>query len=944
MKPVFALDLDQDSVTLLWRAAEGWLRVGKVDLGAGSVEADLAALRAKAEALEPDGFATKLILPPSQILYTTVEAPGGDRASRRAAIAEALAGQTPYAVEDLVFDFTRSGAMARVAVVARETLEEAEGFAETYGFRPICFVAVPERAAFAGEPFFGLTSVAGAHVAEGEKLDRDQDPVRVTGDVVDDAAPEVEEAEAVNEAAPEIEEAETVEEAAPEGEAEAVEAEAAPRAEDAVAETAPTEPVEVAPVEEVAPVAEDAAPEAPAPDLPETPAAETPAAASVLTDTVPEPAADEAPFIAVDDPEPPVAPGPRSVLAAGLPDETADELPPPFQTRRAPAANWPDDEEDLRSAENRLHLAPDGPDPDAPVIRRIEGASAITAPDLAVPDTADLPADDGNAPTRRDGRPGRAILDTIPDAAHGTQAQQKLRRAAEMPPLTAIPDPAPDAPPVATPVRNTTSAPGRAPAPPRVMAPATPSKGRGRMLAMLTGGLVLVLLAVGFGARLIGGDEEPAPATEIATPASTPQPAPEAPTDAATPPLDVVTADPGPLPEEIATPTISATDAAIADALGEPIPDTEATGAAAEASTEAAEPAPEPEIAPPAAVAVTPPVASPEPQADSNGAPLIAQAPPGPDEATAPLALPEATGTAVDVPPARQPVPPPAGTVVEFGPDGLIVAKPEGVITPGGFTLYSGAPPVVPPLRPGTEAPAPASAPATGNDGAALPVDPATDTAAAPPADPAAVATAPAPDPAVVGRRPASRPDKVLAAATAARQKADALADAAAAAAKAEAERLASATPQAVASSRRPAGRPSDFSATVAAAVAAAVSTSVTTPPAAAAAAPAPTPAQPDEDVDEPEPVSAMPNLPTSVTVSKQATVKNAVDLGDITLIGVYGSSANRRALVRMPTGRFIKIKVGDRLDGGTVAAIGDNSVSYVKRGKTIVLAMTKKG
>ncbi|MEZ5770364.1 MAG: hypothetical protein R3D61_01600 [Defluviimonas denitrificans] len=87
-----------------------------------------------------------------------------------------------------------------------------------------------------------------------------------------------------------------------------------------------------------------------------------------------------------------------------------------------------------------------------------------------------------------------------------------------------------------------------------------------------------------------------------------------------------------------------------------------------------------------------------------------------------------------------------------------------------------------------------------------------------------------------------------------------------------------------------------------------------------------------------------MPNLPTSVTVSKQATVKNAVNLGDITLIGVYGSSANRRALVRMPTGRFIKIKVGDRLDGGTVAAIGDNSVSYVKRGKTIVLAMTKKG
>ena len=53
-------------------------------------------------------------------------------------------------------------------------------------------------------------------------------------------------------------------------------------------------------------------------------------------------------------------------------------------------------------------------------------------------------------------------------------------------------------------------------------------------------------------------------------------------------------------------------------------------------------------------------------------------------------------------------------------------------------------------------------------------------------------------------------------------------------------------------------------------------------------------------------------------------------------------SSSNRRALVRMPTGRLVKVQVGDRLDGGRVAAIGDNELSYVKKGRTYVLKMIR--
>ena len=58
----------------------------------------------------------------------------------------------------------------------------------------------------------------------------------------------------------------------------------------------------------------------------------------------------------------------------------------------------------------------------------------------------------------------------------------------------------------------------------------------------------------------------------------------------------------------------------------------------------------------------------------------------------------------------------------------------------------------------------------------------------------------------------------------------------------------------------------------------------------------------------------------------------------ELNLIGVYGTAGSRRALVRTPTGRFLRVEVGDRLDGGRVAAISETELSYVKNGRTIVL------
>ena len=61
-----------------------------------------------------------------------------------------------------------------------------------------------------------------------------------------------------------------------------------------------------------------------------------------------------------------------------------------------------------------------------------------------------------------------------------------------------------------------------------------------------------------------------------------------------------------------------------------------------------------------------------------------------------------------------------------------------------------------------------------------------------------------------------------------------------------------------------------------------------------------------------------------------------------ITLIGLYGTSSNRYALVRQANGRFVKVSVGDRLDGGSVAAITENELRYQKGGQIVALKMPK--
>jgi hypothetical protein len=378
MKPTFALDLTRDVVGLLHRTPKGWLSIGDAPFDAPDLDEALDYLRKTALGLSPMGMATKIVLPNSQILYTEVHAPGPSRDDKRRQIATALEGQTPYDVTDLVFDWSGKGATVKVAVVARETLEEAERFAAGHRLNPVSFVAIPDDGTFVGEPFFGPTEAAATILAEGETVEKDREPVAILHRELPPAEPQPAELPPETpaqpaEAAPETEPAAT----AAESKAEDPEAEEPlpgleealngdlPDGTDTVAadhpEPQPTEP-SLPEVEEVeddlpggglvqappavvppVPAAADAAEVAPAEDVAvDVPAEETPAVEVAAEEVA------EAPFAHVTDtvafPDDDVTPAPISAVRVTA-DALDDDLPPAppsaamvaFASRRATA-------------------------------------------------------------------------------------------------------------------------------------------------------------------------------------------------------------------------------------------------------------------------------------------------------------------------------------------------------------------------------------------------------------------------------------------------------------------------------------------------------------------------------------------------------------------------------------------------------------------------------
>ncbi|MEQ5868411.1 hypothetical protein J4E08_00710 [Sagittula sp. NFXS13] len=277
------------------------------------------------------------------------------------------------------------------------------------------------------------------------------------------------------------------------------------------------------------------------------------------------------------------------------------------------------------------------------------------------------------------------------------------------------------------------------------------------------------------------------------------------------------------------------------------------------------------------------------------------------------IALPKAPNVLGAPVPTDPGLPPPAGMTFDIDERGVVRATPEGALTPDGLRVYTGPPPVVPPLRNAVATPAALPGPAP---------DPAPDAA---------------PDPAPITnplgqKRPEARPDDVVEqqeratlggisldelegfrpAARPLTVQEQAVVD----------EPEARATAQAVRASLQPVTRPRNMTAIVERAEKERPTEAVQT----AAVAPR----------------TVQPSAPSSASVASSATVRNAIRLNRINLIGVYGTPANRRALVRLPSGKYQKVQVGDRLDGGRVAAIGESELRYSKGGRNLTLQMPR--
>lgn len=995
MKPSFALSLSHEGIRLFSRAKGGWRLVGETSLDTPDLGETLSYLRDKATRLSGSGLTTKLILPSSQILYTSVTAPGPDDATRATQIQTALVGMTPYSPDELTFDWREAGDLVSVAAVALETLQEAEAFAVEHRFNPVSFVGDPQESDFEGEPFFGATEYSKTLITDGEAVEADSEAFVITdkkqgkafSGTLDQSvllAPSAEET-------PEPKDEPVVEPDSPsfeEDDDEPLASEDISEEADVEAEELPDTPAgdETIAVDQGTPSADEPIDEDPIdtePPEPETPAAketateessditafftsiqakkttveiETPAIPDHLkkakgTTSIPaEMGGTEKPLSAhrgTGSPDasfahrPIVSGTPPAELAArlkatakaapkadGTTDKSASgiagaalgfasslrkkgkEDQTEFSTTREPQEDEALEEPDVETlAESKpeivLEPLPE-PVPPTPIIsesadsgdgRSVEerlASANITSSELELPDSEDLGASLGLEAFRASETDFKPTAPAEPDDSVTVFGATKPKR------------------------RQT--------------------KSLNMGLVLLVGLIVVMGIVVLW--SLLDDPNDPTDETTTggtfesfnkeleANPATLPQ-APVENAEAGGEVAPTVTevapalADVASAVVEVAPETSATTDPSqpVLASLGDtPLPNIDEELLTADQSVDISEPeSPKPltlaqaqeayddsgiwqkasalETAPTVITTDSLYVPSLDPPLDISDA----------------VALPLALAAPDDRPLPPQTSPAPAGSTFALGDNGLVVPSTQGVINPDGILVFAG-----PPSKRSTPRPD------TGGVGRS--------------SDPTL--------PDLVAKRPIARPDNLLELREIAklggrtrdqlaslRPPARPISEQIAAQTSSDGEALSTtATALAVKTSRTPSSRPSDFASIVAKARVS------------------------PENIKEKEAVKQAatttstratatgPTIPTRASVANEATQKNKISMRKVSLIGVYGTPKKRSALVRMSNGKIVEVSIGDRVDGGKVAAIGADEVRYVKGGRNILLKMPPRG
>lgn len=1009
MVPNFALSLSFEGIALLRRrgdqSGDQWAQIQEVSLDSGDLEAAVLTLRNRAEELDPDGAKVALIIPNEQIRYLDVPDLGGDDAAKEIAARTALDGATPYAVDDLVFDYVNHDSRLLIAAVAKETLQEAEAFASQNGFAPVSHAAIAEDGQFHGSVFFGASSawtgpapqrlphaivVRPAEAGDLLPLQAETLPEEAPVETAEVAAPAPEQgAEQETVAEPAEAPAQTELDLAPPAEI-STPADMAEPAAEADEPAAPLPPVQdlvqetlksTAPVQEPAetPIAPEA-PVAPAEEPSET-KAEAPVAPAEIQ-AAPDTAPSDSPATEVAGPE-------ATQYAVGEPDPEPEAAPVSFSTIRASR-----DSSDLPEAPKGKALAA-GDGPVSQVKSRFTPVAAKgTEPAKATPEAVTDSALDGPRDEEPKAEPAvakradppvstpkppaapKAVApETDPskdDTPETTVAAPALARLAALRARSDKPVEAPAPAAVETPNQTAPAANGKrgalaglaarrkstadaTPAAPKTAQPndaGTQGKsalgriaalrsnspksiqttdtgkaasltsaeesermtvfgarnrdnigGKPRFLGVfLTAGLLLFMAGVAAWASVFLDDglaglfrSEPDETNIVAV-------APDI-----TPELAV--ADPALLPSDDGAEEADDVQLASLDTGLDDNGDATAVTDAPRARAVPVSPhslTPEEAAATYAATGIwqRAPVAPLEPPVDGVEDIYVASIDPAVQESDA-IALPDPLNMAQESILEPQRLPPPAGQVFDMDERGLVRATPEGALSPDGLRVFAGLPPVVPPQR----------------QALATPAEPET--------------AEPQINEALSKIRPRLRPDTLIE--TRERAQLGGISRAELAAirpvmrpktAQEEAvaeEPEAPATAQAVNRSLAPVGRPRNMNAIVRRAERNQDAAPVAPVQTAAIA-----------------PRTVTPAAPTSRGVAASATVRNAINLNKVNLIGVYGTPANRRALVRLPNGKYKKVKVGDRLDGGRVAAIGDSELRYTKSGRNVTLKMPR--